>query len=115
MMHITDLDRHITLADACRPARTFWTRLRGLLGTRPLEPGQALLLEPCNSIHMFFMGYPIDALYLDAENRVLRVVPDLAPWRIGPTIRRARAVLELPAGHAARCGIQVGDRLAFDK
>ncbi len=114
-MQITDLDRRITIADACRPARTFWTRLRGLLGTRSLGPGQGLLLEPCNSIHMFFMSYPIDALYLDAENRVLRVVPALAPWRVGPTIHRARRVLELPAGHAARCGVQVGDRLALDK
>jgi uncharacterized membrane protein (UPF0127 family) len=114
-MRITDPARSITIADDCRPARTFWTRLRGLLGTQPLGAGQALLLEPCHSIHMFFMGYPIDALYLDAENRVLRVVPDLAPWRVGPTIRRARRVLELPAGHAARCGVQVGDRLAFDK
>lgn len=114
-MRITVVERGIELAAAVRPARTFWARLRGLLGTQPLAPGQGLLLEPCNSIHMFFMSYPIDALYLDQENRVLRIAADLAPWRIGPTLRRAQRVLELPAGHAARCGVQVGDRIAFDK
>jgi uncharacterized membrane protein (UPF0127 family) len=112
-MQVVDIDRGVVVVQEGRHARTFWDRLRGLLGTPPLQPGQGLLLEPCNSIHMFFMSYPIDALYLDAENQVLRVVPNLAPWRVGPTIRRARRVLELPAGHAARCGVQIGDRLHF--
>ena len=98
-----------------RVARTFWSRLRGLLGTDPLRPGEGLLLEPCNSIHMFFMSYPIDAIYLDAQNRVLHVAAHLAPWQIGPTVRRARRVLELPAGHAERCGVRPGDRLAFQE
>jgi uncharacterized membrane protein (UPF0127 family) len=113
-MQVVDIDRGVVVVQEGQHARTFWGRLRGLLDTPPLQPGQGLLLEPCNSIHMFFMSYPIDALYLDAGNRVLRVVSDLAPWRVGPTIRRARRVLELPAGHAARCGVQVGDRLSFE-
>jgi len=64
---------------------------------------------------MFFMSYPIDAIYLDAQNRVLHVAAHLAPWQIGPTVRRARRVLELPAGHAERCGVRPGDRLAFQE
>ena len=94
-----------------RVARSFGTRLRGLLGTAELAPGDGLLLEPCNSIHMFFMRYPIDAIYLDVDDTVLRIVDKLGPWRVGPTVRHARKVMELPAGHAARSGLQVGDRL----
>jgi uncharacterized membrane protein (UPF0127 family) len=113
-MRVVDVDRGVIVVSAGRLARTFWSRLRGLLGTPPLQPGQGLLLEPCNSIHMFCMGYPIDALYLDAENRVLRVVVALAPWRIGPTVWQARRVLELPAGQVHRCGVQVGDCLEIN-
>jgi len=61
---------------------------------------------------MFFMAYPIDAIYLDASNQVVRIAADLRPWQVGPTVRRARRVLELPAGQAARCGVQAGDHLA---
>jgi uncharacterized membrane protein (UPF0127 family) len=114
-MRVVDLDRGIEVASEGRVARTFWTRLRGLLGTTPLQPGAGLLLEPCNSIHMFFMSYPIDAIYLDARNSVLHVAANLAPWQIGPTVRHARRVLELPAGQAERCGVQPGDRLAFQE
>jgi len=112
-MQARDVTRGVTVAEACRAARTFWSRLRGLIGTRPLQPGEGLLLEPCNSIHMFFMSYPIDALYLDAENRVVRAVEHLRPWRIGPMVRQARRVLELPAGQIARCGVRCDDRIAF--
>lgn len=113
-MRVVDLDRQAVVATACRHARTFWTRLRGLIGGPPLQPGQGLLLEPCNSIHMFFMGYPIDAVYLDRYNQVLRVVSHLQPWQLGPTVRGARRVLELPAGQAGRCGVEVGHHLAFN-
>jgi len=112
-MRAIDLDRGSEVVTRGRMAKTFWARLAGLLGTPPLQPGEGLLLEPCNSIHMFFMAYPIDAIYLDGDNVVLRIAPRLAPWRIGPTVRRGRRVLELPAGQADRCGVQVGDRFAF--
>ena len=61
---------------------------------------------------MWFMRFPIDAVFLDRENTVLRVVEHLAPWRVAGC-RGAKAVVELPAGEAARVGLAVGDRLAL--
>ena len=61
---------------------------------------------------MWFMRFPIDAVFLDRENTVLRVVEHLAPWRIAGC-RGAKAVVELPAGEASRVGLAVGDRLAL--
>ncbi len=87
-------------------------RMRGLLGRAGLEPDQGLLIPKTSSIHMFFMRFPIDAVFLDRELRVRKVVADLGPWKIA-WARGARSVLELPAGAAARAGIEVGSRLAW--
>jgi hypothetical protein len=61
---------------------------------------------------MWFMRFPIDAVFLDRENHVLRIVEHLAPWRVAGC-RGAKAVVELPAGEAARVGLAPGDRLAL--
>jgi uncharacterized membrane protein (UPF0127 family) len=88
------------------------TRLRGLLGRASLPQGEGLLIRPAPSIHTLFMRFPIDAVFLDAELRVLGVDEALAPWRAAGR-RGARAVLELPAGAAARAGVREGERLAL--
>jgi uncharacterized membrane protein (UPF0127 family) len=87
-------------------------RMRGLLGRRGLPAGEGMLLRPAPSIHTAFMRFPIDALFLDRDLRVLEIREQLGPWRVASE-RRARAVLELAAGESARCGVQVGDRLAL--
>jgi uncharacterized membrane protein (UPF0127 family)/CheY-like chemotaxis protein len=87
-------------------------RMRGLIGRRGLPAGEGLLLRPAPSIHTAFMRFPIDVLFLDRDLRVLDVVECLQPWRLASR-RRARAVLELAAGEAARRGVQIGDRLTL--
>ncbi len=82
-------------------ARGFWARLGGLLAREPLQPHEALYLAPCNSVHTFFMRYPIDVAFLDGSGRVLKLVADLQPWRIA-ACGGARAVIELRSGEASR-------------
>ena len=108
------LERHdgSLVCERCLLAETPPTRLRGLLGRAGLERGEGLLLRPASSIHMWFMRFPIDAVFLDGEQRVLRVVEHLAPWRVA-VCRGANAVLELPAGEAARVGLAPGDRVSL--
>jgi uncharacterized protein len=96
----------------CEVATSMAARMRGLLGRAGLEPDQGLLIPKTSSIHMFFMRFPIDAVFLDRELRVRKVVADLVPWKVA-WARGARSVLELPAGAAARAGIEVGSRLAW--
>jgi protein-S-isoprenylcysteine O-methyltransferase Ste14/uncharacterized membrane protein (UPF0127 family) len=104
----------LLLADRLRSAHTHWTRLRGLLGTGRLESGQGLWIKPCNQVHMFGMRYAIDVVFLDDENRVLRMAHDLQPNRISPRVAGATSVLELPAGTLARVGLAAGIRLAIE-
>ncbi len=64
---------------------------------------------------MFFMRFPIDAIYLDRENRVLAIQAELKPWRIGAPVKRAHKVLEISAGRAREVNLAVGDVLLFEE
>ena len=103
-----------TLADPLRAAHTHWTRLRGLIGTRGLPPTEALWIRPCRQVHMFWMTYPIDVVFLDDDLRVLRIVTGLRPWRVSPKVGEATSVIELAAGGAGAAGLSEGDRLVIE-
>jgi hypothetical protein len=85
----------------------------GLLGRRSLAGDEGLLLTPCTSIHTFFMRFPIDILYLDREQVVVKAVRALRPFRFSACLRGSRSTLELPAGAIEASGTQVGDRLVL--
>ena len=92
-------------------ADNFLRRLCGLMMHNPLPAGRALLIEPCNSIHMCFMRFAIDAVYIDREYRILKVTRNLQPWLGLSFCRGAWGVLELTAGEAARYGVVPGMQL----
>ena len=81
-------------------ADTFLTRLCGLMLRRPLPPATALLIAPCNSIHMCFMRFAIDAVYLDKQGRILKITRHLRPWLGLSACWHAHSVLEMTAGQA---------------
>src|SRR5687767_15960030 len=83
-----------SLGDCILRAESLSARLIGLLGRTRLADGEGLWIEPCSSIHMFFMSFPIDALFLDHERRVIRMVANLQPWTIAFGGWSARGVLE---------------------
>lgn len=101
----TDTKIHIEMAD------TFFKRFLGLMGKSKLPEETGLLITPCNSIHMMFMRFSIDAVYLDKDMRVLKVVENLKPWIGLSMCLKAQSVLEMAAGEAARLGIVAGVRL----
>ncbi len=85
-----------------RVAKSLWARMRGLIGVKRLPPDEGLLIERCNCIHTFFMRFAIDATFLDGNDRPVKVVRNIKPWR--PFVWggwRARKVLETAA---SACG-----------
>ena len=98
----------LAVADSAR------ARMRGLLGRDAMAADEGLLLRPAGSVHTAFMRFPIDVVFLDRAMRVLRIQPDLRPWRMAGQ-RGARAVLEMEAGAAARNGISAGMQLRFSE
>jgi uncharacterized protein len=98
----------------CEIPESSFGRMRGLLGRSGLEPGTGMLIDAAPSVHMFFMRFPIDVVFLDRDRTVLRIVHGLRPWRVAGA-RRAVAALELPAGGAAEAGLKEGDVLALEE
>ena len=99
------------VCERCEVPGSAFGRMRGLLGRDALEPGSGMLIDSAPSVHMFFMRFPIDVVFLDRSWRVVGVRPELRPWRVAGA-RGAAAALELPAGAAAAAGIEEGDVLA---
>ena len=107
--------RGTILAESVETAASLWARFRGLMGRRTLPGGHALWLTGTNGIHMFFMRFPIDAVFLgrpvaDGSRSVLAARRNLRPWTgMVPLVRGAAGVLELPTGSIDATGTVVGD------
>jgi uncharacterized protein len=99
------------LLDRLQLARSLPQRMRGLLGRDELAANEGLLLDPCRSIHMFGMRFPIDAVFLDSDMRVLKIFPALQPGKLAQGPHGTCSVLEIPAGSAAELNILPGHLL----
>ena len=75
-----------------------------------LEPGGGLWIIPCESVHTFFMQFPIDLVYMDRKNIVRKVCESVPAWRISICLS-AHSILELPAGTIRDSQTQRGDTL----
>lgn len=111
LVRVENLTRGTTVGDRIRVARSTKDRTVGLLRTPALNPGEGLWIERSPSIHMFFMRYAIDAVFVAADGRVTKIVERLKPWRVVWWARGARDCLELPVGAVAASRTQVGDHL----
>jgi len=115
MMYLTvrNVTRNVELGRKVRLAASLMDRTIGLLMTARLSAGEGMYLSPCKSIHTFFMRYPIDTLFLDANGTVIRQ-GTLRPWRMSGWQAQCRGVLELMEGTLSRTGTRVGDRITLE-
>src|SRR3974377_777799 len=101
------------ICERCEIPETAFGRTRGLLGREGLEPGTGMLIDRAGSVHMFFMRFPIDVVFLDRNRKVGRIVRGLRPWRAAGA-RKAVAALELPVGAVGEAGLEEGDVLVLE-
>ncbi|HXB68108.1 MAG TPA: DUF192 domain-containing protein [Candidatus Acidoferrales bacterium] len=104
----TVLGRSVDIADSSEKRRV------GLLKHERLSPGEGLWITPCESVHTFFMKFPIDLVYLDKKRKVRKVRHRVPPWRLSMCLT-AHSILELPAGTAEQTGTLKGDILTIEK
>src|SRR5215213_5155887 len=112
-----NVSRGTELASALESADGLRGKFMGLMGRPSLAAGHGLWLPDSNGIHMMFMRFPIDAVFVGAadaagERPVVAVRERLAAWRgLVPLVRGAHGVIELPVGSIAASGTAVGDRI----
>lgn len=121
-MRARNVSRGTELAKDVETAHGLWGRFMGLMGRASLAPDSGLWLPETNGIHMMFMRFPIDAVFLgrpdaahDGLCAVLSVDRGLRAWiGLKPLVRGAHGVLELPVGTIERTGTAVGDLVALE-
>ena len=96
-------------------ADNFCSRMRGLMGRDQIGETEGLLLAPCNAVHMMFMRFPIDVLFLNRDFIVIEILHNLKPWRISHIVRGSYQAVELMAGVAKNKGVKIHDKLTLLK
>jgi uncharacterized membrane protein (UPF0127 family) len=95
----------------CRVANSFFTRFLGLMGKKGIASDEAVVFPRCNSIHTFFMRFPIDVIFVGETGEVVEIFSALKPWRLLLPQRGAKHVVEMGPGRAGQLGIGKGSRL----
>ncbi|HLY15047.1 MAG TPA: DUF192 domain-containing protein [Candidatus Limnocylindrales bacterium] len=119
MAGVRNVERGTVLVEQLESADSLWAKFMGLMGRPALADGSGLWLPGSNGIHMMFMRFAIDAIFVgkpeaDGSREVLAIRRALPPWRgIVWLVRGANGTLELPVGTIDRSGTIVGDFLAF--
>jgi hypothetical protein len=117
---VHNLTRDTILANRLEIGSSLWAKFKGLMGRSLLRRNHALWLPDSNGIHMMFMRFPIDAVFMDrpgedGSRRVVSVHRELRPWTgLVPFVRNGHGVLELPAGVIDATATDVGDVIAFE-
>ena len=102
------------VAGQVESATSVWSRFRGLMGRDSLPEGHGLVLRPCSSIHMFFMRFPIDAVFVDGDGVVVGLRRNLRPWTGFAMCAKAKACIELPAGTVDARGLTEGEAVVLN-
>jgi len=108
---ISNLTRNTVIASNVEIAQTSQSRMKGLLGTKELAFGKALIITHCQSIHMFFMNYPIDVIFCDQQNKVVGLCVEIKPFQLSPLFFKASYAIELPTGTITTSQTQIGDQV----
>lgn len=109
-IRLTNLTRQVEIAGRIEIADKGERRRKGLLGRSELAAGEGLWIVPCEAVHTFGMRFPIDLVYLDRKNRVVKTRSHVEPGRLSACLS-AHSVVELPSGIVRSKAIERGDLL----
>ena len=114
-MIIINTTKNTTIAREGAMADTFFARMTGLLGRKTLKKGEALVITKCQSIHMFFMRFAIDVIFIDKNSMTVGLVKSIKPFRMSPYFFKACSAIELEAGTIERTKTLIGDQILFEE
>ncbi len=113
-MLIINTTKSVTIAQSGVMADTFFSRMIGLLSRKALEKGEALVITRCQSIHMLFMRFSIDAIFVDKNNCVVGLVKAIKPFQLSRIFLKASYVIEAPTGTIVQTETDLGDKIKIE-
>jgi len=114
MPQIFNKTKNTLVASRAKMAQNFLARMVGLLNRSSLSPQEALIIPHCQSIHMFFMRFPIDVIFVDSENKVVHLLKNIRPFQLSPIIFSSFYAIEMAVGGIETSRTAVGDFLLLE-
>ena len=110
-MKITNKTKNTVISVKASKADNFFTRMIGLLNRSTLNQGEGLIITHCNSIHMFFMRFAIDCIFVNKENKIVGLVENIKPFRLSRIFLQSSFVIEVPVGTIGQSNSSIGDEI----
>ena len=115
MLSILNTSKNTVIAQNGVTADTFLSRMTGLLNKKSLPKGEALVITRCKSIHMFFMRFPIDVIFVDKNDHVVGLVQRIKPFQMSPVFFKSQYAIEVSEGVIEQTGTSVDDKIEIKK
>jgi len=115
MFEVINKTHNTIISQKTKLANTCLSRIVGLLDRSSLQPEEALLIKPCQSIHMFFMRFSIDVIFVNHKDCVIGLVRNLKPFQVSPLFIKASYCIELPQGHIDLTKTSLGDQIVVSE
>ena len=113
-MIIRNVTQNTVIAANAEAADTALKRMAGLLGREALNAGEALVITPCQSIHMLFMKFAIDVIFIDRQGTVVGLCSNIRPFQFSPLFFKAHSAIEVPTGTICSTKTCLGDKIVLD-
>ena len=107
---ITNRTKGKVITERARFARSFFKRMFGYMFRARIEADDALIFYSAPSMHMFFMRFPLDIVFLDKSNKVIRIFKSIGPWRLANCFQ-SKVTIEFSADVTTKIPIELGDIL----
>lgn len=114
MIKLLKAENKEIILDEIEIADTIWKRFSGLMFKKKIPSNKGMLLRPSNSVHTFFMKFPIDVIFVDKNDQVIRVVPNMQPYRISPIVFKSTYIIESRPNILSK-KLKVGDKIELFK
>ena len=113
-MLIKNTTKKALLAENAKPCRNIFLKSLGLMFSKKITSLIfAFEKEKIIPLHMFFVFFPIDVLFLDAKRKVVDMKQNFEPWTAYYSPKKSRYVIEAAAGIIARTKTRLGDLIKF--
>jgi len=115
LLSILNTTKNTIIAQNGTVADTFLSRMAGLLNRKSLPAGEALVITRCQSIHMFFMRFSIDVIFVDKNDHVVGLIERIKPFRLSPIFFQSQYAIEVSEGVIEQTKMSVGDKIKIEK